>query len=429
MNLRLSWENSTLLSFPGVPEPSFGGQVVRVFANFCLQHFSALKGTDRPFGALAGSGERGARAAGSCLRSLDLPGPLGSLPAAAAAAAPRRFQRPLSGVPCSRGARGRPPPAGPAGLGERKGLRPGAPSPGSSRWRVRASGWGCGREEGGGAGRGGWEGGASLQPAGGRWVAVGQLKKSRRGVPQNLLELRARAEGGRRAVAAWAWERGLDSEPSPLRAASTPGRGQDRSRQRREPRTSQATGAAPGASATSWRRDRQSQVARPRCPPKHRRRSVRCASAAARSLYPSRDKLFPNPIPALGPNLSRVVAVRSRPRRACTSLARCPSAKKAEARGRARRRSEAPARSPRPRRAARAQVSAPHQGSAILLFLLLLLLLHRCLRFPLARPRPALGAPGPAPGRSPSGAVHSLHGAAPYLGAQPHLGARTSARG
>lgn len=74
----------------------------------------------------------------------------------------RSFQRPLSGVPGSRWAR--PPPAWPGC--QKKGAEPRSPSSGSSQWRVCASGWGCGGEEGGGEARGGCEGGACVQPAG-----------------------------------------------------------------------------------------------------------------------------------------------------------------------------------------------------------------------------------------------------------------------
>lgn len=182
--------------------PSYGFQSliwragVRV-AKFRLQRFSALEARDQPSLALPGGKNSAEREPRSLPRSLPRPGPLGSAPAGAAGAAARSFQRPLSGVPGSRPAR-RPPPGG---LREGKGLRPRAPSPGSSRWRVRASGWGCGGDQGGGEARGGREGGASLQPAG-RWVAVGQLKKSLRGVPPNLSELRNRAEGKSGAAAA-----------------------------------------------------------------------------------------------------------------------------------------------------------------------------------------------------------------------------------
>lgn len=168
-----------------------------------------------------------------------------------------------------------------------------------------------------------------------------------------------------------------------------------------------ATEAAPRASVTARRRDRQSQVAGtarrvPELPAGDRRRP-RAARAPqpSRWLYPpSGDKLFPEPILAFGPNLSRVAFTKSSLRRACTSRARCRSAEKAEARGRARR-TEAPGRSPRSQRAARAQVSAPSaRGSAILLLLFFLLfLLLRCRRLSLAYPRPALRSPGPTHGR------------------------------
>lgn len=49
----------------------------------------------------------------------------------------------------------------------------------------------------------------------------------------------------------------------------------------------------------------------------------------------------------------------------------------------------------------------------------------RVRRFSFARPRPALGMPGPAPGRPRGRTVLALRGDALYLGAQPHPGART----
>lgn len=104
---------------------------------------------------------------------------------------------------------GRPQP-GPAA--RRKGLEPRAPSSGSSRWRVCASGWGCGGEEGGGEARG------RVRRRRQR-PTCGQLKKSRLGLPQNLWELRAgrtaRAEQSRAAAvaaAAWRCERRPDCE-------------------------------------------------------------------------------------------------------------------------------------------------------------------------------------------------------------------------
>lgn len=75
---------------------------------------------------------------------------------------------------------------------------------------------------------------------------MGQLKKSRRGVPQNLSELRARAEGQERSGAAQgdgpgdASTGGTVNAFSLLGAARAPGRGHDR-----EP-----TAAGPGAAGT-----------------------------------------------------------------------------------------------------------------------------------------------------------------------------------
>lgn len=187
---------------------------------------------------------------------------------------------------------------------------------------------------------------------------MGQLKKSRRGVPPNLSGLRARAEG---------------------RSAAT------RDRNRLSRLGCEGAGRA-GLSATSGRSARQFQVvgtARRAAPlragDKRRPGSV---SAPARRPLPRRAKLSPNPIRTLGPNLSRVAFSGSRPRTALTPPARCPSAKKAEARERAGRRSEARA-SPSPQRATRGQVSAwrgPFPGVR--------LLLHGC-----RRPRPALRMP------------------------------------
>lgn len=250
------------------------------------------EGTSPPGRCLAGkrSEERGARAPGpDPFLGLGIsPGRVVRLPRARR----RRLLRAASSDPC----RGCPAAAQrtaprPGRLGEGKGLRPRAPSPGSSRWRVRASGWGCGGDEGGGEARGGREGGASVQPAGGRWLAVGQLKKSRRGVPPNLSKLRARAEGRSGVTAAAGrrkrWPDGDCLSLLGLRARRTEAAtGADSGGNRALPC---ATGAAPRASATAGRSDRQSQVARtarrvPALPAGDRRRPPRSARAAARPV-------------------------------------------------------------------------------------------------------------------------------------------------
>lgn len=183
-----------------------------------------------------------------------------------------------------------------------------------------------------------------------------------------MSELRARAEvRSRAAAAAWAKRaRGRTVNASPSSGCERAGRTPP----------PEPTAAGPSAAGTEDFPERHEQLRereRPPAPggPDRTPRPLRspratgdapahreCLSRATRSPS-SRDKLFPNPIQALGPNLGRVAFAGSRPRRACISRARCPSAKKAEARGRARR-TEAPARSPRSQRAARAQVSAQH---------------------------------------------------------------------
>lgn len=109
-----------------------------------------------PSGLLGSGGERGA--SGSFPLSLKLPGPLGLVPASAAAPAratsPRGFQRPLSGVPGSRTARRRPPPGLARGG---KGAAPGSAEPrllpvACPRLRVGVW-WGRGRGRGKGRGR------------------------------------------------------------------------------------------------------------------------------------------------------------------------------------------------------------------------------------------------------------------------------------
>lgn len=221
---------------------------------------------------------------------------------------------------------------------------------------------------------------------------MGQLKKSRRGVPQNLSELRASTRAGEeRRRLPGRWEGGRDGERSPYSGCEVADRGHDRSRQPWDPGQPVQ---APRARSTARRRDRQFQVAwdrtpRPRCSPQATRDTP--AQRERRSpvvRFPLEGQTFPRPIQALGPNLSRVSFARSSPRTALTSPARCRSAKKAEARGRARRRTEAPARNPRSRKATRAQVSAqprPSPGPVILLI--------QCCGFCLSRP-PEPCAPG-----------------------------------
>lgn len=167
---------------------------------------------------------------------------------------------------------------------------------------------------------------------------MGQLKKSRRGVPQKLVGSRGSRRGQERS--------GRDGDASPSSAASAPagtdgGGPKDRPAQQdqpdsRGPRRPQVPGRAPLPSGGRRRR-------RP-----HPALAVRL-----------KGQTFPTPGSSLQPNLSRVASVGSRPRTACTSWARCPSAKTTEARGRAGRRTEAPARGPRCRRAARAQLCLP----------------------------------------------------------------------
>ncbi|XP_039113428.1 basic salivary proline-rich protein 4-like [Hyaena hyaena] len=140
-------------------------------------------------------------------------------------------------------------------------------------------------------------GGVSAPPGGG----VG-----RRGVPQNLSELRARADGrSGEAAAAWAKRaRGRTVTASPSsgceRAARTP--------------PPEPTAAGPGAAGTEDFPERREQprergrppasggrdrTRRPRRPPRGARRRPRAPRepqpCRARSP-PSRDKLFPNPI-------------------------------------------------------------------------------------------------------------------------------------
>lgn len=90
-----------------------------------------------------------------------------------------------------------------------------------------------------------------MQPAGGRWVAAGQLKKSRRGVPQNLSELQLAQKAGAAAAGRWDSNRlfliceGAEQRPRQESAAAGP----------------RATGTAPRARATAGRSDSWFQVA------------------------------------------------------------------------------------------------------------------------------------------------------------------------
>lgn len=148
--------------------------------------FSALQGS-QPSGALPG-GREGARGTGPT----SLPGlriSQGRAPVPRARRAAARLPATPVGVPGSRPAR-RPRPAGLRGKGcarERRAQAPpgGVSAPQGGVW------WGRGRGRPGGRRR------APASSACG-WVAVGQLKKSRRGVSPNLSELWARARGAER---------------------------------------------------------------------------------------------------------------------------------------------------------------------------------------------------------------------------------------
>lgn len=125
---------------------------------------------------------------------------------------------------------------------------------------------------------------------------MGQLKKSRRGVPQNLSELRARADGrSGEAAAAWAKRaRGRTVTASPSsgceRAARTP--------------PPEPTAAGPGAAGTEDFPERREQPREQGRPP--------ASGGPDRTRRPRRSPRAPGDAPAHRERLSRAARALSR---------------------------------------------------------------------------------------------------------------------
>lgn len=431
MNPKLSWKNRSSSPSRGFQSLNLGGrcQSSKLFFSLsphCWEWSS-------PWVLPGSGGERGAP--GSLARSLNLPGPLGSLPASAAAvvaaaASGRSFQRPLSGVPGSCSARRRPPPSQARGG---KGAAPGSAEPrllpvacprlGVGVW------WGRGRGRGKGRGRR-----RRQSPTCGREVGgCGAIEKEPARSSPKLVGTpgsRGRQElSGGGCLGDGSAGRTVNASPSSgcERAGRTP--------------PPEPTAAGPSAAGTEDFPGRQEQprergrpaegvTASPRWPGPHAasaplpagdRRRLRAARVPqlGRALSPSRDKLFPNPIQALGPNLWRVAFAGIGPRMSVHFSGEMSERKEGRGKGKGKKDRGSGKKPALPAGGQSPGECAARPGSAILFFPL------RCRRLSLARPRPALQAPGAAPGRPRSREVLALGGAAPHLGAQPYPGDRT----